>query len=94
MSCGDESRGKSLASTPAPASTDLELSDKAKKDKKKKQHRDKRESKNTPASGVNAAEVGDKNRRKRKDPREVMCYNCNKLGYYADQCPEPQKPKN
>ena len=99
MTCGDKSRDKSPASTPASASIqDPESSDKTRKDKKKKQHRDKkdsRESRDTSASGVNAAKVGDKKRRrKKKGPREITCYNCNKLGQYTDQCSEPQKPKN
>ena len=74
MNCGDESRGKGPAFTPASASTDPEPSDKARKDKKKKQHRDKRdsrESRDTLASEVNGAKVRDKKKRKRKDPREV-----------------------
>ena len=96
--CGDKSRGKGPASTPTFASPNLEPSNKAKKDKKKKQHRDKRdfrESRDTPAFGVNATKVGDKKRRrKKKDPKKVTYYNCNKVGHYADQCPEPRKPKN
>ena len=94
-----KSRGKGSTYTPASASTqDPEPSDKAKKIKKKKQHRDKmdsRESRDTSVSRVNATEIGDKKRkRKNKDPREVIYYNYNKLGYYADQCPEPWEPKN
>ena len=94
MSRRDESRDKGPASTLASAFTNPEPSDKARKDKKKKQHRDKRESRDTPASEVNATEVGDKKRRKKKDLREVTCYNCNKQGHYADQRPEPWKLKN
>ena len=84
MSHGDKPRGKGPASTPASTSTDPESLNKARKDKKKKQYRDKKESWDTLVSEINAAEVGDKKKRKRKDPREVTCYYCNKLGHYAD----------
>ena len=99
MNCEDESRGKSPASTLASASTqDSESSNKARKDKKKKQHMGKKEfmeSRDIPASRVNVTEVGDKTRRKkRKNPKEVMYYNCNKLGHYVDQSPESRTPKN
>ena len=98
MSRRDESRDKGPASTFASASTDPESFNKARKDKKKKQHRDKRdsrESKDTPASGVNVIKVGDKKRRRKKrDPREVTCYNCNELDHYADSCPGLWKSNN
>ena len=90
---GDKSKIKALVS----ALTNPEPFDKARKNKKKKQHRDKRdsrESRDTPGFGVNAAKVGDKKKRKRKDLSKVTCYNCNKLGHYADVCPESWKPKN
>ena len=90
-------RDKSKTKAPASAPTNSKPSDKAKKNKKKKQHRDKRDSRDlrdTPAFEVNAAEVRDNKKRKRKDPSKVTYYNCNKLGYYADACPEPRKPKN
>ena len=97
---GDDSKAsKGSASTPASASTqDSEPSDKAKKDKKKnwRGKRDSREPKEstTPASGVNAAEVGGgrQRRRNKKDLSGVTCYNCNKKGHFANKCPEP--PKN
>ena len=89
MNCKNKSRNKSPVSTPVSASTqDPKRFDKAKKNKKKKYHKDKkksRKSRDTPTFGVNAAKVGDKKRRrKKKDPREITYYNCNKLGYYAD----------
>ena len=62
MNCKNKSRGKGLASILVSTSTDSEPFNKARKDKKKKQHRDKkdfRESRDTPASEVNAAKVGD-----------------------------------
>ena len=93
MTRGDESKTKA----PASASTNPKPSNKTRKDKKKKQHRDKRdsrESRDIPASRVNAAEVRNKKRRKKKDPSKVTCYNCNKLGHYADVCPELRKLKN
>ena len=71
INCGDKSKGKDPAFTPASASIDSEPSNKARKDKKKKQHRDKKNSKEpkdstTPASKVNAVEIGGKGRRRNK----------------------------
>ena len=77
----------------APASTpESEPFDKARKDKKKKQYKNRKDSgepknSNTLATKVNAAKVGNKKRRKKKkkkDKSEIIYYNCNKLGYYAD----------
>ena len=98
MYCGEDSKASK-----APASTpESKPSNKAKKDKKKEQHKNRRNSRKprdftTRATGVNAAEFGDKKRRKKKkkkDASEVTCYNCNKLESYADQCLEPRRPKN
>ena len=96
-------RGEDSKASKAPASTpESEPSDKARKEKKKKQYKDRRDSREprdstTPATRVNAAEVGDKKKKKKKKKRDaskVTCYNCNKLGHYADQYPEPRRPKN
>ena len=93
-----EARGKDPTSTLTSASNDLAPSDKARKNKKKKQYRDKRdsrESRDTSASVIIVTKVGEKKRRrKRKDLSDVTCYNCNKLGHYADKCPLPRKSKN
>ena len=93
----DPKASKALASTPQS-----EPSDKARKDKKKKQYKDRKDSKEprnftTPATRINAAEVRDKKRKKKKKKRDaskVTYYNCNKLGHYTDQFPEPRRPKN
>ena len=74
--CGNDSKAsKGSASTPASASNqDSELSNKAKKDKKKnwRGKRDFREPKDstTPASEVNAAEVGG-GRQRRKNKKDI-----------------------
>ena len=52
---------------------------------KKKKKRDWKN--NTPATGNNANEVGEK--KKKGDDR---CYNCQKKGHFSRNCPEP--PKN
>ena len=92
-------RDKSKAKAPAPTpAQDPEPSDKSKKDKKKKHYREKKDSRElkdstTSASGVNAAEVGGKGRRRnKKNASEITCFNYNKKGHYSNRCPEP--PKN
>ena len=94
VNCGDKSKVKSPASTPAQ---DFEPSNKARKDKKKKYYRDKRDSREfkdstTLAFGVNAAKVGGKKKKNKKDVSEVKYFNCNKKKHYVNKCPEP--PKN
>ena len=81
QSQGAMHRGEDFKAFKALTSTSKsEPSNKARKDQKKKQHRDKRDSRefrDTPISGINTTRVKDKKRRrKKKDPREVMCYNC------------------
>ena len=97
--CGDDSKtSKGSASTPATFTRDSEPSDKGKKDKKKKYWQGKKDSKElkdstNPAFGVNAAEFGGKEmRRKKKDVSEITCFNCNKKRHYSSSCIE--SPKN
>ena len=86
MNCGDDSKAfKDSTFIPASASTqDSEPSNKAKKDKKKKYWRDKKNSREPKgstisASGVNAAEVGGKRKkRNKKDMSKITYFNCNK----------------
>ena len=86
-------RGENSKASKAPVSSpESESSDKARKDKKKKQYKDERDSIKPrdsiiPATRVNAAEIGDKIKKKKKKKRdisEITCYNCNKLEHYAD----------
>ena len=95
VTCKDDSKtSKGPTSTPIQ---DSEPSNKARKDKKKR-YQDKRGSRepkdsNTPASKVNAAEVGGKGRRRnKKDVSHITYFNCNKKRHYLNKCPEP--PKN
>ena len=56
----------------------------------------------TPATGVNVIKTLTRNdcgrdqpaRREDRDMSQTTCYNCNKKGHFAKQCPEPRKPKN
>ena len=56
----------------------------------------------TPATGVNATETLAQNdcgrdqpaRWEDRDMSRTTYFNCNKKGHFANQCPEPRKPKN
>ena len=56
----------------------------------------------TLATGVNATETLARNdcgcnkpvHRENRDMSRTTCYNCNKKGHFANQCPEPRKLKN
>ena len=56
----------------------------------------------TSATGVNTTKILARNdcgrnqlaRQEDKDLNRLTCYNCNKKGYFANQCPKPCKPKN
>ena len=89
--------------TPAPQRFDsAETSEKARKEKKKNNRRNKRDRRaregSTPAIEVNTTDADGSKKKKngsnRRDPSEVVCYNCNKKGHYSNKCSEPPKSKN
>ena len=91
-----------------PRSSNPESSAKARREKKDRRRREQRDRRgqegSTPATGVNAAEPGEANKKKNddrnrnrsggaaRDLSQVKCYNCNKRGHYANNCTKP--PKN
>ena len=88
---------------PAPSRSDsAEISEKAQKKKKKNDRQNKRDCRaregSTPATGVNTTDADNRKKKRnscnRRDPSEVVCYNCNKKGHYLNKCPKPPKSKN
>ena len=61
------------------------------KNKKKKRRNRKREQNEQPLA-TDANTKVPKKKRKRYDPSEVTCFNCDKKGHYASDCIKP--PKN
>ena len=66
---------------------------KAQKEKKKKKRcRDAEQAgKNTPTTGVYTSGTANKTHPWRKDPFQIICYNCNKKSHYADHYSKPWK---
>ena len=90
-SCPEEPKPKDPK--PAPSRDDVAKPDKKedRKDKKKKlQNRRRERNKQIPVTGDNTEAL--KKKKKRRDPSEVMYFNCDKKGHYAKNCIEP--PKN
>ena len=74
--------------TPAPPYTN-EPGKTSRQDKKNEYLKKKRDRKNsTPTTGDNAI----KGEKKRNNQGDEKCYNCQKKGHFAKNCPEP--PKN
>ena len=74
--------------------------DKAQKEKKKHWRQEKKKrntnagTSGTPPSEVNTTNNSSRKKRVQTDLSQVTCWNCNKKGYYFNNCPKPAKPKN
>lgn len=82
--CRDKFKAKAFKPSSTP---DSKPSDKSRKDKKKKQQKNQWDF-TIPATEVNAAEIGDK-KKKKKDVNEITYYNCNKKKHYLTKYLEP-----
>ena len=77
-----------------------ESSKKARKEKKKEQQQRDREHRegSIPATRINTAQTGEPHQKKKKnqgrldrvsrDTSQIKCYNCQKIGHYANRCPK------
>ena len=88
----EESRSKEAKLTDGPPRSEYAEPGKTSRTNKRREYLEKKKKKrdrknNTPATGDNANEVGEK--KKKGDDR---CYNCQKKGHFSRNCPEP--PKN
>ena len=99
---------KARAPKSTPRFSNPEPSTKARREKKKdRRWRDQQDWQGqksfTPATGVNAAEPGEANKKKNDDRNrnclskaaydlnQIKCYNYQKIGYYTNKCPKLSK---
>ena len=94
-------QGIESVSHPPQRSNNNKFSDKAWKDKKKERCQkdwERREG-STPVTGANSTHTGEPPQKKKNQGRsdrashvtsQIKCYNCQKMGHYANRCPKPK----